>query len=451
MALLGIDIGSSAIKVAAFDATGRALAQASRALPSVVSEQGTVERDPDLCWALTCAAIRDVVDALPTQPILGIGVTGCGNGAVFLDKEGNAIAPGILAMDRRARKYVDAEALPRMQAYPGQLKWLLQWYDDLHDGHRPALGSALFWKDYVRLRLTDGLATDFTDAGAGGLLDEDGCAPDAPHRAVPPIKSSLETAGYVTARASAQTGLKAGIPVAVGCVDFEAAAIGCGLQPAHEVSIVAGSWSINQSYSDRPARTGEIFLSNPSVFADRWLLLDGSPNSASHFDWMIRAVRRSNDFAHAAEQAARHGPGNVIFVPGLFEGGARFSGLQASDSIDTMTFAVMEGVAFAHRHHIDRLRDAGVAPLRARLTGGASYSPLWSQLFADILGLPVLVSQTSDIGALGAAMIAAVASGIYDDLPVAQAVMTANFAAFHPFGEYEQRYARYVRELERAA
>jgi L-xylulokinase len=297
----------------------------------------------------------------------------------------------------------------------------------------------LFWKDFVRLRLTGEWATEPTDVGAAGDF-----ARGEP--ALAPLRASLACAGEVSPAAARITGLRAGTPVFTGCIDCEAAAIGSGVREPGVLSLVAGTWSINQGFvtaTPSGAAARALFLVNPSVEPGRWLVLEGSPTSASHFDWLARAIGRRGDFARLAAEAAAAPRGGPIFVPGLFGAGAAFADLHAADGRGALARAVMEGVCFAHRAHVEKLRAAGLRFSTARLTGGAARSRFWCQLFADVLRLPVEVPSGAEPGALGAALIAGVGAGLWPSLAAAQRATVKVAARFTPRENYDPTYARY--------
>lgn len=444
---LGLDIGSTMVKAVVFDRHGRQRALSRRRLPLDMPAAGLVERDPNASWDLVCACVSEAVGQV-AAPIAVIGVTGCGNGAVFLDADGEAIGEGILSSDTRAQAYVARGW--RHTAYAGQASALLAWLRAERPQAANRLWRLAFWKDYVRFRMTGTLVTDPTDAGASGLYDLDRHAWASPDSALPTIVDSDKTGGTLSAAAAARMGLVAGVPVIAGCVDFEASALGSGLSAPGELSLVAGTWSINQALAPAPPDAA-LFLCNPSVWPGLVLALEGSPSSASHFDWFVRQIEQSDDhaaIAGLAETAARDGP---YFIPRLFGGGAAFLGLARNDDRAAMARAVMEGVVFAHRAHVDQLRDAGLSFTSARLAGGACFSEFWTQMFADILGLPVTAPDVAEPGALGAAILGFAAIGAFSDLAAAQAAMTACGRTYTPTADYEARYATYRRSVSALA
>ncbi len=442
--VVGVDIGSTVVKAVTFDRRGRALSAGARSTESILPQAGWVERDAEATWQAAAAALRDAVAGL-AERVAAVSVTGCGNGAIFLDRSGRPLGRGILSSDTRA-----AAMTPR-RGYPGQTAVLLRWLEI----HRPTLTKrlrhVLFWKDFIRLRLTGEFATDATDVGAAGFR--------SPSReaALPSRLPSLAVAGKVTNAAAHMTGLRAGTPVVVGCIDCEAAAIGSGVARNGVLSLVAGTWSINQTFVSTPPKNRtarDLFLVNPSVTPGRWLLLEGSPTSASHFDWFVKNVHRSTAFDEVAKMASASEAGDLMFFPRLFSGQGAFIGLGPHHDLGAMARAVLEGVVYFHRIHVEKLEAAGRRFHVARLAGGAARSSFWCQLFADILGVSIEVPRAEEPGALGAALVASVGVELWPSLAAAQTATIKVDRRFQPNLRakvaYDRAYQRFLRLAARS-
>lgn len=448
-ALIGIDVGSSAVKACAFDLDGKVLSMARRPVPASNPIAGVSERDADRVWAETASALIELSRDLMV-PVAALSITGCGNGAVFVDSSFRPIAFGIMSTDARAAEEVEPDIDAFQQRYAGQGRSLLGWFRRNYSDRKADLAWVLSWKDFVRAQLVGLPMTDPSDAGAAGFLDITSAAYAVDDAALPPLSAPTSIAGYLNASAALATGLPEGLPVAVGCVDFEAAAIGTGLNDCHTVSIVAGSWSINQTYTpDAQPRRG-AFLCNPAVGNDQsFLVLEGSPNSSNHFEWFWQNFGQGLSLYELAERSGEARNEDVVFVPGLYSSGAHFVGLRAHHAIADLAHSVMRGVCFAHRRHIDALRSNGLPLHRATLAGGASASTIWTQLFADALEIPVTRSAVAEPGALGAAMIAGVAVGLWHDLAEAQEAMVPVGQSFTPRVDRSAQFQAFVEASER--
>jgi L-xylulokinase len=308
--------------------------------------------------------------------------------------------------------------------------------------------SLLFWKDFIRLRLTDEICTDFTDAGASGLLNLEKQCWRKLRAFLPPLRGSTVIAGEITAKASALVGIPAGTPVFAGAIDCEAAALGSGISDEGDLSIVAGTWSINQTYRRKPLRTGNLFLCNLSAQFGRWLLLEAEPGSAANFDWAVRILLGRPDYVRAIRMAKGARRSNLLFVPGVENGQGTFSRLDASHSEGDLLRAVMEGVVYSHRIQIEKLTAASSVFTRVRFAGGPSRSGLWCQLFADGLNLPVEVPRGTELGALGAALCAGVGVGQWSSLPDAQRAAVRVSRTFMPAAGAREQMIRGFRRFK---
>mgnify|MGYP001549350758 CR=1 FL=1 len=443
--LLGIDVGSTVVKAAVFDRRGRVVAQAERAVPVARPRPGWVERDAEATWVAAAGVVRRVVRGR-AKSVTAIGITGCGNGAVLLDRRRRPLRAGILSSDSRAARQLAAPDPGRGQVpYAGQLPWLVAWLRQAEPAVARRLAHAVFWKDFVRARLTDVVCTDFTDAGAAGLLAYPTRRWRRADPVLPPLRSSLDPAGTVTPAAAAVTGLRAGTPVFTGCIDCEATALGSGVHAPGEISMVAGTWSINQSYVVRPPRRPGHFLVNESVTPGRWLVLEGSPSSLANFDWARRTLGGLGAAA-ATAVAARAPRSDLLFIPQVPTGRGAFVGLSPAHDRGALLRAVMEGIVFAHRAHVDRLLASVGRLQRVTLAGGAARSRFWCQLFADGLGCPVDVPRGPQLGALGAAICAGVGAGLWPSVPAAQNALVPQKRIFTPDAA---RHAALSRDYER--
>lgn len=427
-AILGLDVGSTLIKAVVFDAEGEVLATAGGRVPVRRPRPSMVERDADATWKVVTALLREVSAG---RNIGAVGLTGCGNGAVFVDEALRPLRAGILSSDQRAAPWVHRAPWSRQKAYPGQSGSLLRWLRAAEPATARKLAHIVPWKDFIRARLTGVVATDPTDAGAAGWLDPAIRTLRVHDPAIPPLRESLTLGGEVTPRASRLTGLAAGTPVFMGCIDCEAAALGSGTGAPGELSLVAGTWSINQMLVDRLPRRTDHFLVNPSAQPGRWLVLEGSPTSAANLDWAL-GVLGAGSPQRALQRAGRTPRSRALFVPRAPTGGAAWLSVGSTQDRWALLRAVVEGVVFAHRVHVEQLVGRRPAPVRVRLAGGIARSDFVGQLFADVLGCVVEVPAGNEIGALGAALCAGVGLGIWPTLSAAQSATVRVARVFRP-------------------
>ncbi|KSV72191.1 hypothetical protein N183_26860 [Sinorhizobium sp. Sb3] len=474
---LAIDAGGTAVKAAIFDGNGRLMTSRAVDVVTIHRDNGWVEREPEAFWRNTALAIRELTSTqVDPGRIAAIACTGFGNGIFLVDENGRGTRDGIVSVDHRAQSIVEEfhrdgtaaamEELLGNRIWGGQtimqLVWLVRNERDVVEKTRWALAC----KDYIRMRLTGVAASDPTDASGGGLLDlERGDYVDAhfEHLGIgafvgrmPPLVENTGIAGRISQTAAEETGLLAGTPVVAAMMDVSACVTGSGVIGGDALTMIAGTWSINAIETDRKVRKQPPILN--MLHRDRAcrLLAEGSPTSAANLNWYLaRAAGGHIDVATANELVAASPVSGrrchfMPFVNGPAPRRGAFVGIVNSDDRGSMLRALYEGVAFQHRRHSESVAEY-VAPLRPssiRLAGGASKSEVWSQIFADICGLPVEVSEGEELGALGAAMCAAVATGHYSDLAAASRGMcrvtrtALPNAAVRQF--YEERYQQFL-------
>ncbi len=490
--LLGIDNGSTVSKAALFDIHGKEIAVAICKAETEYPYPGWTERDMEMLWRSTAKAIREVVAKSGVSPeeIAGIGNTGHGNGVYLLDKQGKPLRNGIQSMDSRAANVVTewnqrnfhAQVFPfTVQSFwPAQPNALLVWLKKNEPQNYGRIGAVLMVKDYIKYRLTGEITGDYTDMSAASLMDvRNRCYSrelmalydlSEVYDALPPLKRSSEIVGQVASAAAEETGLAAGTPVVGGLFDVDASAIGAGAINLDQACVVMGSWSINEVLTREPIVDPGLFMT--TLFADPGLFLtiEGSATSAANLEWFVNqfcgderaeAKRRGlSVYEVCSEEVAGLPPGstNIIFHPFLFGSNvqptarAGFYGVAGWHTRVHLLRALYEGVVFGHLSHIEKLRAAGANINSARLAGGGSRSPVWSQMFADAIQVPMEVSDGNELGARGAALSAGIGTGIYHDY--AEAVQAAvSIVRVHKPNPahtpiYQARYAEYQRLAE---
>lgn len=479
--LLGIDAGSTAYKAAVIDLSGREVGVAARTLAHSMPRPGWVERPLVPAWSAMCEVIREALDraGVDGARISAVGSTGHGNGLYALDARGEPVRDAIASLDTRAHAVVDAwrsdatvsniRARTNQALWPGQPNALLAWLRDNEPETFRAIRSVLMVTDYVNYRLagvrTSSVSmmsgTSLMDVFSGSfdpsLLELYGLGEVLP--ALPPLHDSHDVIGHVTAEAARETGLAAGTPVVSGAYDIDASAIGSGVVTVGQACVIAGTWSINEVVSAEPNRDPSLLMSKHFAVPGLWLDIDASAASTANLDWFVaqflgeerRAAEargqtvfdRCDELVAGADDEVA----TVIFHPFLFgsdvKAAARagFYGIGGWHAKAHLLRAVYEGVAFGHRVHVDRLRAAGARIPALRFTGGGSRSPVWAQMFADVLDATVEVPAGGEVGALGAAMIAAVGVGLFPDLPAAARAMVSVQAMHVPDPRSRDRYA----------
>lgn len=479
--LLGLDAGNTVIKAVLFDLDGRQIAMHAIDGRSETPRPGHVERDLGELWRNARDAIRACIATAGIEPaeIAAVGCAGHGNGLYLIDEAGEPLL-GIQSLDSRATAKAESLAervgdrlhgICLQKPWPSQTPVLLAWVKDNAPDIYARASTAMLCKDFITFRLTGRRVSDISDMSGCGLVRMPDARYDAgllrlygiedAERMLPTLLDPADIAGTVTAQAADETGLAAGTPVIAGYFDVIASAMGAGVVGPGEASIIAGTWSINQVFSTEPAADANVFM--VACFGPgRFVNIESSATSAANLEWYVRELvergrhrddsfERCNDLVGSVSPS----PDDPIFHPFLY--GSRldakvragFYGLAGWHGEGHLLRALFEGVMFEHRRHIDVLHDAGLAVDRAVMSGGGSRSPHWPQILADGLGVPITVPEARETGALGAAIGAGVAVGLFADYEAGIAAMTRPRATYRPDAamkrHYDRRYALYTR------
>jgi L-xylulokinase len=479
--LLAIDSGLTVTKAVIFDLDGNQIAVCRRNVAQCKPAPHQVERNMAELWRQTASAIRDVLETSGTdaQRIVAVAATAHGDGLYLLDRDKAPLGPGILSLDSRSHAVVDdwarngtaAKALELTGQAPhvSAPSALLGWIHRAQPERFARIGHILSCKDWLSYCLSGHIGTDRTEAstaftearsqtysdtalalfGLSGLV-----------RALPEIAHSAEIIGTVTTDAAAATGLATGTPVAAGLHDVTASALGIGAHRAGVIGIVAGTYSINECVSDEPRIDARWFCRN-AIAPGQWNNMAISPASATNYDWFLNTFcAAERDKAGASihqllrpeiDSALSRGA-SVMYHPYLFGSpmgpapSAGFLGLRGWHERGDMLAALLEGIAFNHRQHIDALRTC-FSSTEARLTGGASRNPTVAQLFADILDMPVTVTATDEAAAWGAALCAGAAVGAFAQFDADPRDIEGRATTYQPSqsraAHYAQRYTLY--------
>jgi L-xylulokinase len=473
--LLGLDAGNTVIKAVLFDSSGRQLAISKRDGESKTPAPGHVERDLGELWSNAATVIRECLERAGADPsrIAAIGCAGHGNGLYLIDAAGEPLL-GIQSLDSRAAGLAaelsadgNGERLHELclQApWPSQTATLLAWVRRFAPDIYARTATAFYCKDFVTFRLTGRRVSDISDMSGAGLLRLPECTYDDAlldgyglsdaRSKLPYLVEPTEIVGRVTAEAAAATGLAEGTPVVGGLFDVIASALGSGAVKPGQASVIVGTWSINQVIATEIIRDPRIFMT--SVFGkDRVMAIESSATSAANLEWYVRelvergAHQGDDPFALVNARAGAVEPkiDDPYYHPYLYgsrlgaQMRAGYYGVAGWHNEGHLLRALFEGVTFEHRRHIDVLRSAGLRFGSAILSGGGARSPIWPQMFADVLGIPIAVSQCNETGALGAAIAAGVGSGLFDDLEAGVDAMTRKGAEFRADPDRSARHA----------
>jgi xylulokinase len=454
--VLGIDASTTATKAVLVDESGAVRGIGVSEYDYEVPRPLWSEQDPRLWWDGTIAAIRAVLSttAARGEEVVAVGLTGQMHGAVLLDAVGEPLRPAILWNDQRTHAECDAiraavgpERLVQItgnDALTGFTAPKLVWVRDHEPGTWRQIAHVLLPKDFVRLRLTGEYALDKAD-GAGTILFDLAArdwSAEVLHALridaawLPPTFEGPAVTGTVTAAAAAATGLRAGTPVVAGGGDQSANAVGVGVVAPGTMALSLGTSGVVFAATDRPLYEARgIVHAFCHAVPGRWHMMSVMLSAAGSLRWFRDTLAPGEEFGALVASAADVpvGSDGLFFLPYLtgersphpdpFARGA-FVGLTVGHDRRHLTRAVIEGVAFGLRDGLDLMTAAGVpAPSQIRASGGGTASPLWRQVLADVLDAEIATVNTTEGAAFGAALLAAVGAGWFENVDAAAAAL----------------------------
>ena len=475
---IGVDLGTSAVKLSLVDEKGAIVSEVSREYPLFFPQPGWSEQKPEDWWAGVCGGMRELLAGADASQVAGIGCGGQMHGLVVLDENDAVIRPAILWNDGRTQEEVDylnneigrdrLSALTANIAFAGFTAPKILWMKKHEPENFARIRKIMLPKDYINYMLTGVHCCDYSDASGMLLLDVQHkrwsqemlelCG--VSEAQMPRLFESFEVVGEVKTEIAAELGLPAGVRVVAGAGDNAAAAVGTG---------VVGEGGCNLSLGT----SGTLFISSKSfgvdpnnalhafAHADGGFHLMGCMLSAASCNkWFCDEILKTKDYA--AEQAEitddRLGRNHVFFLPYLMgerspinDVNARgtFTGLTMDSSRADLVQAVLEGVAFAIRDSFEVARSLGLSIPRSWICGGGAKSPLWRKIFANVLGIPLDMVKTEQGPGYGGAMLAMVGCGVYASVQEAADALVELASTTEPDPELTARYEEQYQKFRR--
>ena len=488
--MLGCDVGSQGTNVAVYGADGRLVASSYRPYDLAFPNPGWAEQDPDLWVNAVRGGVAAVLAEVPEGPsaVKGISFGSQLDGMVVCDGSGAPLRPALIWMDRRAE--AQSAALAERMASDEFYRHVGANLDSSH-----AVFKALWVRDeepqvfaraehlmppgsYVLWKTSGVLAVDYSNASSLALLDPRTRAWSAEvldatgidRAMLPELGAATQAVGTVTSAFAEATGLDPSTIVAIGSGDEMAATLGAGVFAPGEVCDVVGTAEPVCAASAEPREDPTMLVEcHPHADPDAWLLENPGFVSGGNLRWWrdqfapIERGAEAEGLGDAYDLLSREaeripaGAEGLVFLPAMqgamapeWNGAARgvFYGLTLAHSRAHMTRAVLEGSAFGLRDILEAMTAAGLDVRRLTIVGGGAKGPLWRQIKADVTGLPVRVPVSVETTATGAAILAAVGSGVHGS--VVDAVDA--FVAFRPEQHepdperreiYDEAYRRY--------
>ena len=442
MQYIGIDLGTSSVKLLLIQNDGTVLSSVSKEYPVSYPKSGWSEQNPEDWLRQTLAGLAELLateHAVKSQ-IRGIGIGGQMHGLVVLDKENKVIRPAILWNDGRTEEETEflntVIGKKKLSEYTGNIAFAgftapkILWMKKHEPEKFEAISKIMLPKDYLVYMLTGAFTTDVSDASGKLLLDVKNRKWSEEMLAIcgikmqmlPEVRESYEISGCVKKEIMDSLGLSGEIIMVAGAGDNAAAAIGTG-------TVENGSCNISIGTSGTVFIASDTFTigENNAIHAfghanGKYHLMGCMLSAASCLKWWLEDILKTEDYQGEQQEMKGTGDNPVFFLPYLMgersphnDSNVRgaFLGLGLNTTRAQMAEAIFEGVSFALKDSLEIARSLGIEIQRTKLCGGGAKSPIWQEILANILNLEVEILETEEGPALGGAILAAVACGEY--------------------------------------
>jgi xylulokinase len=473
MYYIGVDLGTSALKLVMMDNRGELVKSVSKEYPLYFPHSGWSEQNPT-DWFLAVKEGLKELAAGAAEKIAGISFGGQMHGLVILDKDDNVLRPAILWNDGRSTKETDylnnvigKEKLSELTAniaFAGFTAPKILWVKNNEPEIFEKISKIMLPKDYISYMLSGSFCTDYSDASGMLLLDVKNkkwsqemikiCS--ISEDMLPKLYESYEVVGDIKPELAKELGLNEDIKIIAGAGDNAAAAIGTA-------TVGEGACNISLGTS------GTIFISSKNFGVDKYNALHSFDHADGYYHlmgcmlsaascnkWWMEDILKTEDFVGEQQDIDNLGENKVFFLPYLmgersphndpFARGS-FIGMSMDTRREDMTLAILEGVTFALRDSLEVARSLGIEIKKTMICGGGAKSPLWKKLVANIMNVEVEVPVSEEGPGFGAAILAAVGCGEYENVEAATKAIIKIKEKIKPEEElvlkYEERYQKF--------
>ena len=474
MLYVGIDLGTSAVKLLLMDGEGKIQKIVSREYPLYFPHPGWSEQKPEDWYEQVMDGMKELIAEADKSKVAGISFGGQMHGLVILDKEDQVIRPAILWND--GRTYEECDYLnnvigkEKLSEYTANISFTgftapkILWVKNKEPENFKRIAKIMLPKDYIAYKLTGVNCTDVSDASGMLLMDvknrrwsKEMCEIcGISEEMLPKLYESYECVGTVKPEIARELGIPETVKVAAGAGDNAAAAVGTGTVGDGMCNISLGT-------------SGTIFISSEKFGVDKNNALHAFAHADGHYHlmgcmlsaascnkWWMDEIIGTSDYGAEQKKIGALGENHVYFLPYLMgersphnnpNARGTFIGMTMDTTRADMTQAVLEGVAFALRDSFEVAKSLGIKIERTKICGGGAKSPLWKKMIANILNLKVDVIESEEGPALGGAMLAAVACGEYKNVEEAAAKIVRIVDTVEPEEElvkkYDERYQQF--------
>ena len=474
MLYIGIDLGTSAVKLLLMDESGKIHKIVSKEYPLSFPNPGWSEQKPEDWYAQSMAGLKELISECDKSQVAGISFGGQMHGLVILDENDNVIRPALLWNDGRTFEECDylnnVIGKDKLSEYTANISFTgftapkILWVKNKEPENFKKIAKIMLPKDYLAYKLSGVHCTDVSDASGMLLFDvKNRCWSkemmeicDVREDQLAKVYESYEAVGTLKPEVAKELGLSENVKIVAGAGDNAAAAVGTGTVGDGQCNISLGT-------------SGTIFISSKEFGVDKNNALhsfahaDGSYHlmgcmlsAASCNKWWMEEIMKCDDFAGEQAQISKLGENHVYFLPYLMgersphnnpNARGTFIGMTMDTTRADMYQAVLEGVAFALRDSFEVAKSLGIKIERTKICGGGAKSPLWKKMIANILGIKVDVIESEEGPGYGGAMLAAVACGEFASVEEAAAKLVKVIDTVEPDAElvakYEERYQQF--------
>ena len=474
MFFIGVDLGTSAVKLLLMDEKGKIEKIVSKEYPLYFPHPGWSEQKPEDWFAQSMAGIKELVSECDRSQVKGISFGGQMHGLVALDEKDEVIRPAILWNDGRTGKQTDylndvigKEKLSKYTAniaFAGFTAPKILWMKENELENFARICKIMLPKDYLAYRLSGTFCTEYSDASGMLLLDvEHKCWSremmeicGITEEQLPKLYESWEPVGCLKPEIAEELGLPADVKVIAGAGDNAAAAVGTATVGDGGCNISLGT-SGTLFISSREFGVDENNALHSFAHADgNYHLMGCMLSAASCNKWWMDEILKTTKYQEEQAGITKLGENQVFYLPYLMgersphndpDARAAFIGMSMDTTREDMTLAVLEGVAFGLRDSLEVARSIGVDPDRTKICGGGAKSPLWRKIIANVMNMKVDIIESEEGPGYGAAILAAVGCGVFPSVEEAAKQLVKVVATEEPDPElaakYEERYQKF--------
>lgn len=476
MLYIGVDLGTSAVKLLLMEGNGAIKKIVSKEYPLFFPSPGWSEQKPEDWWTGVTEGIKELTAECDKKEVAGISFGGQMHGLVILDDKDNVIRPAILWNDGRTQKETDylnkTIGTDKLSKYTANIAFAgftapkILWVRDNEPDNFKKIVKIMLPKDYIAYKLSGVFCTDVSDASGMLLLDVKnrkwskemleicGISEDK----LPKLFESYETVGTILPAVAKELGLPETVKIVAGAGDNAAAAVGTG-------TVGDGMCNISLGTSGTVFISSKKFGENDNNAIHNFDHADGSYHlmgcmlsAASCNKWFMDEIIKTKDYAGEQKDITEDMLGNnrVFFLPYLMgersphnnpDARGAFIGMSMDTTREDMTLAVLEGVAFGLRDSVEVARKLGIKLERTKICGGGAKSPLWRKIIANVMNLKVDIIESEEGPALGGAMLAAVACGEYASVEEAAKKIVKVIDTVEPNPAIAERYEKQYRKF----